>query len=126
MKKKQSTTPDKKITGQNETGQVPVSEFLQIVREQSDVILSKTSKHLKSSLDNPNLLFIVSSDGKNVNYSLIGRIEALSISLVRLMSNDKHFEEAIYRSVEIAIRESSIKYVKQDQNEKDTNKLPEA
>lgn len=120
MKKEQSTTPNKKITGQNVTGQEPVSEYVKLTVELSAEILSKLSKHLdlEAHEGNKNHLLIVASDGERLNYTMIGNGNTLTASLANLVLLNKKFKDIIYLALGMAANVAN--------NEKDTDKLPEA
>lgn len=118
MKKEQSTTPNKKAAGKNETGQEPVSEYVKLTIELSAEILSKLSKHLEAHEGNKNHLLIVASDGERLNYTMIGNSNTLTASLANLVLLNKKFKDIIYLALGMAVNNAN--------NEKDTDKLPEA
>lgn len=99
MKKKQSTTPDKKITGQNETGQEFISEYVKLATEESDKMLSNLKGHLKESEDNPNNLLIIASNLDHFHVSIVGG----SYPLIRALAMTMYKNEMFFKIVSTAL-----------------------
>lgn len=95
MKKKQSTTPDKKITGQNETGQEFASEYVKLATEESDRMLSNLKEHLKESEDNPNNLLIIASSHGHFHITIVGGGYPLIRALAMTMYKNEMFFEIV-------------------------------
>lgn len=125
MKKKQSTTPEKKITGQNETGKESVSEYIKLAIEESDNMLSKLKEHLREFENNPNNLLIIASNHDHFHISIVGDSYSLIHALAITMYKNKDFHKMVATALAALHNAQELMQIKK-QNEKDTNKLPEA
>ncbi len=99
MKKLQSTTPDKKMTGQNETGQEFVSEYVKLATEESDRMLLNLKEHLRESEDNPNNLLIIASNHDHFHISIVGG----GYPLIRALAMTMYKYEMFFKIVSAAM-----------------------